>query len=291
MNIYGANQNFLGLVTHHQFDEAEFVVLPVPLEQTTSYITGTALGPERLLKASHQVELYDEELDAETYLRGIATLEAMDLKNLEMDEALQAIDRQVGALLAAEKKPVLIGGEHTVTIGAVRAVHKKYPDLHVLHLDAHGDLRESYQGSQYSHACVMSRVRESCSFTSVGIRSLCQAEADAIQKGLLDVWKMKRLRMEPDALENIAKNLSGPIYITLDLDVFDPAVIPNVGTPEPGGMGWFEILSLLKCVFEENRVVGLDMVELCPDAGPNYGVFHAAKLLYRLIGYWAASDQ
>ncbi|MFC1570109.1 agmatinase, partial [bacterium] len=275
MNCYGADQNFLGICTYHQLDEAKVVVLPIPLEQTTTYKTGTVHGPEGLLLASHQVELYDDELRVETYLNGIATLEAMDLSELDMDESLQVIESKVSEILEIDKKPVLIGGEHSLTIGAIRAFHQKFPNLYVLHLDAHADLRDNYQGTPNNHACVMARVRELCRFTSVGIRSLCRFEADVIQTGFLDVWDMHRFREDSDSMEKIIKTLDGPVYITLDLDVFDPSVIPNVGTPEPGGMEWVETLSLLKKVFESHQVVGLDIVELCPQAGSEYGVFHA----------------
>jgi len=290
MNFYGADHNFLGISSHHRFDDAEVVILPVPLEQTTSYMIGTAQGPDALLMASHQVELYDDELRSETCRKGIATLLTMEFAELNLDDSLESIRHRVLELIDLEKKPVLIGGEHSLTIGAVRAFHEQYSGLHVLHLDAHADLREAYQGYRNSHASVMARIREMCRFTSVGVRSLSPEESDTIQKGLLDVWDIHRIRRESDADKRIIQQLEGPVYVTIDLDVFDPGVIPNVGTPEPEGMQWREALSFLKQVFENHQVVGIDIVELCPGAGPNYGVFHAAKLVYRLIGYWLNQD-
>lgn len=289
MNFYGPDRNFLGLETHNTWELADVAILPVPLEQTTSYMTGTTEGPDALLKASHQVELFDDELKAETYKKGITTLKPLKLNKSDLMDSINEVTKKTTEILDAYKKTILIGGEHSLSVGSIRAVQSKFPDLHVLHLDAHADLRETYLGSPYNHACVMARIREICPFTSVGVRSISKEEAEMIQMGLLNVWDVHRLRKENNWIDTIINQLRGPIYITLDLDVFDPSVIPNVGTPEPGGMGWWETLYFLKQVFQRHQIVGLDLVELCPGAGPDYGVFNAAKLLYRLIGYWVMS--
>jgi agmatinase len=286
MNVLGPDRNFLGIQDHYSWHEAEVAVLPVPLEETTSYLTGTVDGAEALIKASQQVEFYDEELQAETFLRGIATLLPVDFSGCDHKQALDLVTDYTARILDARKKPLLIGGEHSLSIGAVRAFRNLHSDLHVLHLDAHADLRDSYQNSADNHSCVMARIREMCPFTSIGIRSLSVEEAETIRKGLLNVWDMQRIRHTTDWINQIIEAIKGPVYLTLDLDVFDPAVVPNVGTPEPGGLGWYESLSLLSQVFQTLTVVGLDVVELCPSAGPNYGVFNAAKLVYRMIGYW-----
>ena len=172
MDVLGPALNFLGMEDHYTWNEAEVAVLPVPLEATTSYVTGTVDGPGALLKASHQVEFYDDELQIETRLRGIATMPPLDFSECDQKRALDLISDQTGQILNAGKKPVLIGGEHSLSIGAVRAFRSRYSDLHVLHLDAHADLRNSYQNSPDNHACVMARIRESCQFSSIGIRSL-----------------------------------------------------------------------------------------------------------------------
>ncbi len=290
MEYYGPDRNFLGLDSHYRWEESEVAILPVPLEQTTSFMKGTALGPEALLAASRQVELFDDELHQETFRAGITTLTAMDFSGMAQEAALEAVGRNVHEIADELKKPLLLGGEHSLTIGAVRGLAGHFPGLHVLHLDAHADLRDTYENSAYNHACVMARVREICPFTSVGIRSLCVEESEAIQKGLLNVTNIHQMRLNPDWADKVLAGIEGPVYLTLDLDVFDPSVIPNVGTPEPGGMQWRETLGFLKRVFETQNVIGMDVVECCPGAGPDYGVFHAAKLVYRLIGYWLKQD-
>jgi agmatinase len=291
MNVLGPEHNFLGIQDHYSWNEAEVAVLPVPLEATTSYLTGTVSGAEALIKASQQVELYDEELQTEIYLQGIATLPPLDFSGCDHQRALDLVADRTAQILNAQKKPLLIGGEHSLSIGAVRAFSNLHSDLHVLHLDAHADLRDSYQNSSDNHACVMARIREMCSFTSIGIRSLSGEEAETIRKGLLNVWDIHQIRRTQDWINQVIESIKGPVYLTLDLDVFDPAVIPNVGTPEPGGLGWQELLVFLRQIFQTQPVVGLDMVELCPSAGPNYGVFNAAKLAYRLIGYWLQKNK
>lgn len=291
MDVLGSDRNFLGMQDHCIWNEAEVAVLPVPLEATTSYITGTVDGPDALLKASHQVEFYDDELRIETCRRGIATIPPVDFSGCDQKRALDLVADRTGQILNAGKKPLLIGGEHSLSIGAVRALTALYSDLHVLHLDAHADLRNSYQNSPVNHACVMARIREICRFSSIGIRSLSSEEAETVRKGSLNIWDIHRIRRTPDWIGQVLGSFEGPVYLTLDLDVFDPAVIPNVGTPEPGGFWWQEALVFLKRIFQSHPVVGLDVVELCPSAGPNYGVFNAAKLVYRLIGYWLESEE
>jgi agmatinase len=184
----------------------------------------------------------------------------------------------------------MIGGEHTVTVGAVRAYRKHFPNLSVLHLDAHADLRESYEDSPLSHACAMARVRESCPFVSAGIRSLCQEEYNAIQREGLAVFDIHRMRGDDSWMDEALSRLGDTVYITLDLDALDPSVMPAVGTPEPGGMSWNQMTGFLRRAFSEKVVVGFDVVELCPLPGAEYGVFSAAKLFYRMIGYWYALE-
>ncbi|MBN1781327.1 agmatinase [bacterium] len=290
MDYLDAGRNFLGIENCHTWNEASFAILPVPLEKTTSYLHGTGGGPAAILEASRQVEMYDDECLCETYRKGIVTLLPMTFEKDSHQRAVDKITTQTKKILKHKKKPVLIGGEHSLSIGAVRAMTEKYPDLHVLHLDAHADLREEYENSDLNHACVMSQIRNLCSFTSVGIRSLSKEESDTIHNGLLDVWTVHKLRRQDDWIQEVMKHLHDPLYISLDLDVFDPSVIPNVGTPEPGGLFWDECLRFLKAVFGRHQVAGMDMVELSPESGPAYGVFSAAKLLYRLIGYWGRQE-
>ena len=286
-DVLGPQANFLGIDTCNTWDKASFVILPVPLEMTTTYMQGTGRGPEALLEASHQVELYDDELRSETWKRGIATLAPMVFEDAAPEGAVAQIENRVSEILKEDKRLAIIGGEHTVTVGTVRAYRNEYLDLSVLHLDAHADLRQEYEGSAYNHACVMARVADICPFVSVGIRSLCAEEADRIQRENLSIYGMHRLRRDDSWVEASLSALGDDVYITLDLDVFDPSVMPAVGTPEPGGMGWYEVLSFLRLIFERKRVVGFDVVELCPKPGAEHGAFTAAKLVYRILGYWA----
>ena len=279
-------KNFLGIKENSSWQEAQVVVLPVPFELTTTYIKGTTKGPDALMKASHQVELYDDELHVETYRHGIATLEPLKLNTKVPETAVERIEKEVTKILSEKEKLILIGGEHTVTVGAVRAHKKRYPSLSVLHLDAHADLREEYESSQYNHACVMSRIKEICPFVSVGIRSLCGEEAEQIRSESIPVFDIHAIRKNTNWIKDSIARLGDHVYITLDLDVLDPSVMPSVGTPEPGGMLWFELISYLKEVFKHKHVIGFDLVELSTKSEKDYGAFTAAKLLYRMIGYW-----
>jgi agmatinase len=284
--IMGARTNFLGIDAHCGWGESEVVVLPAPLETTVSYMKGTGRGPAAMIQASHQVEFYDDELRTETYRKGIATLPALRFQGKSLKASVQLIQDGIIDILQSGKKPLLIGGEHTVSIGAIQACHQMVPDLSVLHLDAHTDLRESYEGSPYSHACVMARVKDICPFVSIGIRSLCIEEADLIKTKMFRVIDSHQMRTNGSWMDESINSLSDSVYITLDLDVFDPSIMPAVGTPEPGGMGWRECLDYMHRVFREKRIIGMDVVELAPRQGTEHGVFTAAKLTYRLIGYW-----
>jgi len=287
--VLDAAGNFLGIDACSGWDEARVVVLPAPLEATVTYMRGTAKGPEALIRASQLVEFFDDELQTETFRQGIATLPALRFGKKSIKAAIRSIEERVTGILEAGKKPYMIGGEHTVSLGAVQACGHRYSDLSVLHLDAHTDLRESYAGSPFNHSCVMARIAETCPFVSVGIRSLSVEEADRIRKQGLGVFSIHEMRTDPGWVEQSIARLGETVYVTLDLDVLDPSIMPAVGTPEPGGMGWKECLEFLKAVFDHRRVVGMDMVELSPRAGAEYGVFSAAKMAYRLMGYWLQS--
>jgi agmatinase len=272
------------------WEESRIVVLQAPLDATTSFVKGTDQGPKALIEASRQVEYYDDELRTETYRRGIATLPPLKFKGDDPEPAVQLIEKTTADLLTADKRVALVGGEHTVTVGAVRAYRAAFQDLSVLHLDAHADLRESYEGSPYSHACVMARVREICPFVSVGIRAWSQEEANTMEREGLAIFDIHAMRRDASWMDKAILRLGETVYVTFDLDALDPSIMPAVGTPEPGGMLWDETIRFLRRVFREKNVVGLDLVELCPRPGAEYGEFTAAKLFYRMIGYWTASE-
>jgi agmatinase len=247
---------------------------------------GTVEGPDAILAASHQVELFDDELAAETYKRGILTLEPLRFSDRNPESAVRSVEKAVRSLSETGKKIILLGGEHSVTVGAVRAWSRNASTLSVLHLDAHADLRPSYENSEYNHACVMARILETCPAVSVGIRSLSLEAYQRIRVEKLHVYTMHRIRNEDWWMEAALSHLRDPVYITVDLDVLDPSVLPGVGTPEPGGLGWEEILRFLQLVFSKRKVVAFDVVELCPKSNSDISPFIAAKLIYRMMGYW-----
>lgn len=280
----GTPLNFMGLSEDlAAYDKARAAVLCVPYEATTTYGHGTGQGPAAILEASQQVELYDEELDAETCEIGIATVAPFE--DPPKDGRFRAHLTEVcDGLLSDGKFVVSLGGEHTISAPLVEAFKKHYPNLWVLQLDAHSDLRDRYQGSPWNHACVMARIAELCPYVGVGIRSGVRGERGQLKppSRLFYAHEMRRTADWPDrALEA----LGDPVYVTIDLDFFDPADAPSVGTPEPGGFHWYETLAFLRRVIASRNVVGFDVVELSPKPGFPASDFLAAKLVYKLLGY------
>ena len=271
------------------WERAQVALLPVPYDGTASYRPGARRGPSAILEASPQLELYDEELQAEPYRVGIATLPPLDAV-IDPEAMTKRVEQAVSLVLQSEKFPIVLGGDHSITVGAVRALAERYGPLSVLQLDAHSDLREEYQGSRFSHACVARRILElGCSLVQLGIRSLTREDAELIrqQEALTTVYAHELHRDFKGALGALER-LRGPVYISVDLDVLDPGVMPAVGTPEPGGLGWYQLLAVLREAFVRYEVVGCDVVELCPIEGMVAPDFTAARLVYKLIGYWAA---
>ena len=264
-------------------DEAKVVILPVPYDSTTEYKSGTREGPQAIIDASQYLELYDTELDREISQVGIHTLPEVQPMMSGPEPMLERVYQIASDLLDKGKLLAMLGGEHSLTLGMVRAFREKYPELSVLHLDAHADLRDQYQGTKYSHACVMRRVWELCPIVPVGIRSLSLEEHEFIKQHKLEPFYAEDCT--PDSAPKVLANLPPQVYITIDLDVFDPSIMSAVGTPEPGGLSWHQVLGLLRAVAKERQIVGFDVVELCPREGPTSCTFLAAKLVYKLIGY------
>jgi len=263
------------LATNSRYDEAKFVVVPVPYEATTSYGKGTKNGPAAILAASQQVEEFDEELGYETYTKApIHTLKPVSLSSLTA---------QTSSLIADKKIPIILGGEHSITPHAVKAAAKHYKKLSVLQLDAHADLRDKYQGKKNSHACVMRRVLEICPAVQVGIRNISQ-EGWAFAKRARQRDKI-HWAQKIELVEKIENQLSQNVYITIDVDVFDPSIVPAVGTPEPGGMFWYEVLDILSLICQDKNIVGFDVMELSPRKGDLASDFTVAKLVYKVMGY------
>lgn len=281
------HRNFGAIPTPYcEFDQARVVVLPVLYDSTTDWRSGARDGPPVIIDASQYMELYDMELDREIYKIGIHTLPEPQPVMSGPEGMVERIYRVVKDLKARGKMVVMLGGEHSLTLGAVRAHHEKHKDLSVLQLDAHADLRDEYLGTKFSHASVMRRVLELCPAVQVGIRSLSLDESEFVRDEKLQLFYAHNTRLDdPQTIKRIVKRLKRKVYITIDADVFDPAVVPAVGTPEPGGLGWYDTTALLKEVAAQREVVGFDVVELCPREGPLSSAFFIARLVYKLIGY------
>ncbi|MGB2696835.1 MAG: agmatinase [Candidatus Zixiibacteriota bacterium] len=278
--------NFLGIPEKYtDLRKSGFVILPIPYEGTSSYKSGTKEGPQAIINASRQVEFYDQELKIEPYRKGICTLNELEPDVSSPEKMVEKIYKLAKELV--DKKRILIGlgGEHTISIGLVKAHKEKYKNLSVLQLDAHADLRDTYQNSKYSHACVMKRINEFCDYVGVGIRSISNDETSFAGKEKIKIFSAKDIKDKPELTDGVLDLLSENVYITFDLDFLDPSIIPAVGTPEPGGLLWYETLDFLKKVIENKNIVGLDVVELTPLPGIIAPDFLVAKLLYKIIGY------
>ena len=276
----------------HTLARSRCVVLPVPYEETTSYRKGTRRGPEAIIRASAEMEDYDPELGCEPCSVGIHTAPALEPAPVPGSEggpeAMAERVREAVAGYAAQGKLVgMLGGEHSITSGAVAAHAERHPGLSVLFFDAQADLRDDYQGWAHSHACAARRTLDhAASLTLVGVRSMTGEEAAfAHERGVALFPRGPEPIADVDA---IVDTLGEDVYVSFDLDAFDPSFMSAVGTPEPGGMGWWEALRILRAVAERRRIVGFDVVELAPDEGPEACAYTAAKLVYKLFGYATA---
>ncbi|MFA4917314.1 MAG: agmatinase [Syntrophales bacterium] len=284
MNFGGIDSSF------SSFEKAHFVVVPVPYDLTSTYQPGSRNGPLAILSASQHMELYDEELDKETYLAGIHTISPLEVDARGPAKMVETINQKILETISFGKTTVTLGGEHSVSLGAIWAMKEKYPEISVLQLDAHADMRDSYQGSPYSHACLGRRVSESCPLVQAGIRSMSAEEASFIKENKVKTFSADFILKENLWWEAICENLQGDVYITIDLDVLDPSIMPSTGTPEPGGIYWNDILRLVRETAKRSRIRGFDIVELAPIAGMVAPDFLAAKLIYRIMGYLLANQ-
>jgi len=271
--------------TTTDFERARVVILPVPLDRTTSYVPGTRSGPHEILVASSHMELWDEETQTDVHSIGVFTLPEMEFPFATMEEVVREIRRVASEIVSRDKFPVVLGGEHSITAPVVAAVAAKHRGVSVLQIDAHADLRESYMGTPYNHACAMRRVLEYARATQVGVRSLSSEEAAAAPTLPTEIFYDYNMRRHEDWIDRVVDSLAETVYITIDCDGFDPAIMPAVGTPEPGGLTWYEALGLLRRVIESRHVVGCDIVELCPLPGNVAPNFLCAKLIYKILSY------
>jgi agmatinase len=267
------------------FDESKVVVLPVPVDRTTSYMQGTRNGPREILLASSHMELWDEEVGADVHDIGIFTLPEMELPFGELRPVMDEIQRVAREILSRDKFLVTLGGEHSITGPLVAAAAERHPGLSVLQIDAHADLRDSYMGTTHNHACAMRRVLEHATLTQVAIRSLSTEEAAAIPSLKTRVFYDATMRRDPNWVDDVVNSLGDPVYVTIDVDGLDPAIMPATGTPEPGGLSWYETLALLRTTIARRRVVACDIVELSPFPGLVAPNFLCAKLVYKILTY------
>jgi agmatinase len=289
-NLLSPRQNFAGLSSpYSDLQAARVVILPVPYDSTTEWHSGTREGPRAIINASQYLELFDIELDREIYKVGIHTLPAVQPLLNSPEKMIERVYRIAGELVKQEKFPVMFGGEHSLSLGMVKALKEKFQDISVLQLDAHADLRDEYLGTRYSHACVMRRIHELCPIVQVGVRSLSFEEHEFLAQNKMHPLYSTISSSDLPPPEHIATLLSDNVYVSIDLDVFDLSVMPAVGTPEPGGMQWHEVLNILSYVTRHKRVIGFDLVELCPKEGTDSYAFLAAKLAYKFIGYAISS--
>lgn len=263
-------------------EKSRIVLVSVPYDATSTWLKGSAKGPAAIIEASRNMELYDTETGGEVYRRGIFTDEPLKIPD-SADMMVNHVQHAVGDWLKLGKYVVTLGGEHSVSVGAVRAYQKKYPGMSVLQLDAHTDLRQEYQGSAYNHACTMARIKEICPITQVGIRSMDIEEKKYMDPGR--VFFQERIIRQNKWIDKVIDTLSEQVYLTVDLDVLDPSLMPSTGTPEPGGMEWYTLLELIKKTAEKRELVGFDVVELCPSKHNKSPNFLAAKLVYKILGY------
>lgn len=288
--------NFLGLDEDASaFESARVVILPVPYESTTSYGGGTSRGPAAILAASRYIELYDQELDAEPYGVGIATLPALSLTGASAEAAVHELRQSYDTLLdtAPQRFIITLGGEHSISSAPILAWADRLGGrrLSVLQIDAHTDLRPEYEGTPYSHASVMARAADRIDLVAVGIRALTREERElARASDNIHIFFADDIHTGDAWMDDVLSRLSEDVYISFDVDGFDPSLVPSTGTPEPGGLQWYPVMRLLRRVFSERRVVGADVVELAPIPGLAAPDFLVAKLVYKMIGYWVGKQ-
>lgn len=267
-------------VKYSAYKNSHILVLPVPFDKTSSWIKGSDNGPQAIINASRNMELYDIETGSEVYKKGIHTAKA--IKAAYTQTMVDKVRKKVSTALIDKKFVVTLGGEHTVSLGTIQAHAAFFNNFSILHLDAHSDMRDSYEGDKYSHACIMARAKEiTGNIVSVGIRSTDASELKNVNKQ--NTFYASAIYHSKTWIKQVVGKLSQNVYITIDLDVFDSSVMPSTGTPEPGGLGWYGVLDLLDIVSKNKNIAGFDVVELCPSKNNMAPDFLAAKLIYKLL--------
>lgn len=277
------SKNYAGIADEFaQLEKSKIILIPVPYDGTSTWGKGADKGPEAFLEASENMELYDIETDSEVYKQGIHLTDPIT-ENSSPEAMVNEVHTITKDFIKRNKFVTLFGGEHSMSIGSIRAFNECFDDLTVLQIDAHADLRESYEGTKYNHACAVYEANQTTNLVQVGIRSM-----DAIEKTLMDEEKTffaHDMVNDEYWMDKVIETMTDNVFITLDLDAFDPSIMPSTGTPEPGGLFWYETLEFLKQVFEDKNVVGFDIVELCPNKNDKSSDFLAAKLYYKMLSY------
>ena len=271
------------LVDNHnlEIEDSKIVILPVPFDATSTWIKGADKGPKAILEASSNLEFYDIETDSEVYKKGIFT--EKEIISNKSEDMINKVEEKVNQLIKTGKFVVIVGGNHSVSNGTIKAHANSFKNLSILHLDAHGDSRDIYEGNKYSHACVIARAKEVVkNIVSVGIRAVDSSEIERMNKN--KVFFAHDIYNSTDWIKKVVNELSENVYITIDVDVFDPSIIPSTGTPEPGGLNWYQVTGLLKEVAKRRNITGFDVVELCPSDN-KASDFTIAKLIYQLLSY------
>ena len=270
--------NFGGNEVVYSYSESGIIIVPVPYDETSTWMKGADKGPDAILDASVNLEFYDVETSSEAHLKGINTI-APILEKETPEKLVKDVYDRIFSLLSDKKFPVIIGGNHTVSIGAIKAFSEYFENLTILH----ADLRQVYEGSVFNHACAMARAREFAPVVQVGIRSMSAEELPFVERDR--IFFSHELYYDKSLYHRALDKLTGNVYITIDLDVFDPSIMPSTGTPEPGGPPYFELLHFMRDVIKSRNVVGFDVVELCPSETNKSPDFIAAKIIYQLLSY------
>ncbi|MEW4923783.1 agmatinase [Algibacter sp. 2305UL17-15] len=270
-----------------KLEQAKIVLIPVPYDGTSTWQKGSDKGPQAFLEASENMELYDIETDTEVYQQGVFLADAV-MENASPETMVDAVHKATKKYIKKNKFVTVFGGEHSISIGTIRAFNEMFPSLTVLHIDAHADLRKAYEGSTCNHACAVYEASQNTNLIQVGIRSM-----DIMEKTVMDMEKTyfaHDMAVDDTWMDSAIDQMTDNVFITFDLDAFDPSILPSTGTPEPGGLLWYETLEFLKQVFEEKNVVGFDIVELCPNKKEKSSDFLAAKLYYKMLSYKFMND-
>ena len=274
--------NFCGLPEKFSnYKNSKIVILPVPFDKTTTWLKGSDKGPKAIIEASQNMELYDIETDSEVYKKGIFTEKAIIEKTSEA--MVSQTYKKVKSLLKDNKFVVTLGGEHSISAGPIRAHAEFFDNMSILHFDAHSDRRDSYEGTKYSHASIMARAKEITEkIISVGIRSMDSSELKNVDKS--KIFYASQIVKSKGWIKEVVNKLSKNVYMSIDLDVFDSSIMPSTGTPEPGGLNWYQVIGLIEMVSAKRNIVGADVVELCPSSNKAPD-FLTAKLIYKLLSY------